>query len=129
MKKYHYQSRPSRNIKDAIKERQAIKKSYLSAVILRGNLLGNTTPESMLSISKIEKAGEGTGGRGKGKIKMVTLSAKSHFYDPREAIQIAIADAMNPDRSPAKVKSLMDMTSDEKKMLEEKYNAKIKVTA
>ena len=58
--------------------------------------------------------------------RWATLGTASNFYNPLERVARAITHALDPKFTPAKVKTLADMTPEEIAALEKQYGCKVK---
>ena len=76
-----------------------------------------------LSIVSVEKKGRGTGKR---RERLVTLGSKGAFYNPPVNLSQIIRDALDPSKAPGPVRTLNDMSEDERNVLEARYGAKIR---
>jgi hypothetical protein len=80
----------------------------------------------VLGVVKVDRPGKGTGNKhGAGRTSMVTLCSKSTHYNPAYAIAAMINDAFDVNRIPAPVRTLANMTEEEKAALSAKYGSAV----
>lgn len=82
---------------------------------------------SGVSISNIDETRKGTGRQAnRHRTRMASVSTgKSQFYNASHSIGNAITNALDPTRANGKVRTLADMTPEERAELERQYGAKI----
>lgn len=65
----------------------------------------------------------------KGKLRSVEFGVQSRgFRQPAEVLGKAITEALDPSKAPGKVRTLSDMSSEEKAAIEKQYGAKIEAS-
>lgn len=78
-----------------------------------------------IHILDVESRNRGTG---KGNVKLATvgLLTGSRSFNPAHKIARAITEALDPARAPGKIRTLADMSAEERMKLEREYGAAIK---